>query len=63
MALANLRLISTSKGNIFIAFFKFIELANMVLHKFISKLLSAESEELNRALVLTIARAMHITSK
>ena len=31
--------------------------------KFISKLLSAESEELNRALVLTIARAMHITSK
>ena len=33
MALANLRLISTSEGNIFIAFFKFIELANMVLHK------------------------------
>lgn len=56
-------LLLVGKENIFIAFFKFIELANMALHKFISKLLSAESEELNRALVLTIARAMHITSK
>ena len=63
MALANFRLISTSKENIFIAFLNSLNLLIWFSIKFISKLLSAESEELNRALVLTIARAMHITSK